>query len=294
MFRIIALVLLYCSCLLPALEVKKQLDQAIIKNKRGDYTESLDLVRKVLLSDAIQEHSHRVFGALTLARHNLNDLQLMHELDALIHKVYEWHQQNLRIQIEIARFYPTIPAYGYGDAGKFFRGHHVDRGKWRSLAYRRTSELDRQATLSILQRAQPLLAAADDTLRLRYWQQMKDALLLHRSQQYGWALSKLSAIAGMPDYTGDYSQQLNGGPAACDRAGNALFYERPQGWQQAKNDGERWRYALAQVALLAKEPKLEELGMAAWAASQLAYTAHEIMATGPVPPKTRVNGMCGN
>ena len=58
----------------------------------------------------------------------------------------------------------------------------------------------------------------------------------------------LTEIDVLPDYEDGWGYRYNSGPqgAPVDDAGNPIFYDAPADWKSAKNDGERWRWLLAE------------------------------------------------
>ena len=63
-----------------------------------------------------------------------------------------------------------------------------------------------------------------------------------------WRLQSLTPLDSLPDYDEPYQRVWGGeGTGAPVEADGRLFYRVPQGFAQAKNDGERWRWALAQA-----------------------------------------------
>ncbi|KKK47130.1 hypothetical protein LCGC14_3158290, partial [marine sediment metagenome] len=77
-----------------------------------------------------------------------------------------------------------------------------------------------------------------------------------RHGQGAWRLQYLSDLAELPDYEEGYyyygrryrSGSVPGAPVDPD--GNPVFHKTAKSWEGAKTDGERWRWALSQVAKL--------------------------------------------
>ena len=53
----------------------------------------------------------------------------------------------------------------------------------------------------------------------------------------------------LPDYGDDYAGAWNGNAAGAPVTldGSPVYYSVPESFQKAKNDGQRWRWALAQA-----------------------------------------------
>src|SRR5262249_33433625 len=66
-----------------------------------------------------------------------------------------------------------------------------------------------------------------------------------------WRLQALTPLDTLPEYDDNphrfwWPQQAGGAPVAPD--GTPVYYHVPEALAKAKNDGERWRWALAQAA----------------------------------------------
>ena len=84
----------------------------------------------------------------------------------------------------------------------------------------------------------------------RYLLALAGALLSQRSGGESWRLQSLTPLDALPDFdepeSGFWNGQQAGAPVQAD--GTPVYHRVPQGLAQAKNDGERWRWALAQAA----------------------------------------------
>ena len=79
-------------------------------------------------------------------------------------------------------------------------------------------------------------------------------LLNNRGFQESWRLQYKTDLGVLPDYEegwgwgrgGDSGGgQVQGAPVDTD--GKPVFYSVPKGWDQAQNDGQRWRWCLEQA-----------------------------------------------
>ncbi|MCH2596658.1 MAG: hypothetical protein MKZ95_12790 [Pirellulales bacterium] len=70
------------------------------------------------------------------------------------------------------------------------------------------------------------------------------------SYQESWRLQVLTDLSQLPDSDEGWhhhSGQTQGAPIGADD--QPVVYNLPSSWQSAKNDGERWRWALDQAAI---------------------------------------------
>ena len=107
---------------------------------------------------------------------------------------------------------------------------------------------DRARALQLLAAAMPL-ADADparaDTANL--YLDLAHALMSSRSYNGSWQLQTLTDLTDLPDYEPGWSfgESPRGAPVDADDA--PIFYSSPKRWTDAANDGQRWRWALAQA-----------------------------------------------
>ncbi|MGA9924973.1 MAG: hypothetical protein WBQ29_16350, partial [Isosphaeraceae bacterium] len=83
----------------------------------------------------------------------------------------------------------------------------------------------------------------------RYLLTLAGALLSHRSGGESWRLQSLTSLDALPDFDEPASQFWDGQQPATpvEADGTRVYYRVPHDFAQAKNDGERWRWALAQA-----------------------------------------------
>jgi hypothetical protein len=65
-----------------------------------------------------------------------------------------------------------------------------------------------------------------------------------------WRLQYLTDLSKLPDYEEGYYRWYRGGSgrgAPVDENNKPLYYHVPKSWDKAANDGERWRFVLAQA-----------------------------------------------
>lgn len=245
-------ILLACLFFLPStslanLEEVKNKNKAEQLEKKGHYKEALTIYQK-LLSDP----QARTPGQLAArAEHCLGKLNRTTELDTLRDQTLETFPNSAEVAIWAATRYLYNPHSGIIIAGEFKRGQHRGAGQ-----YADASERDRIRALQLLTASIDRLdkhPVPPKTLNNLY-QRLDNALIYNRQSGYrasSWKLQQLSDLQIVPDYdTGNrwgrgYSP---GAPAHPD--GSPVYYRLPDSWDAAKNDGERWRWALEQQAQL--------------------------------------------
>ena len=79
-----------------------------------------------------------------------------------------------------------------------------------------------------------------------YFLTLARALMDGRDQGGAWALQSLSPLDRLPESVQDTDHSWSGAPVEPD--GTPVFYRLPDRFEKAKNDGERWRWALEQAA----------------------------------------------
>ncbi len=170
------------------------------------------------------------------------------EADAFREAVVAVHPANWRLLKAAAESYLNDPEhFGFITAGKFHRGHHRGGGKYVG-AYER----DRSRALQLLEtgldhaKSDPDRAAAGS-----YLLTLAHALMGDRATSESWRLQSLTSLDVLAEYDEnpyrDWRGQQEGG-APVEPDGTPVYYRVPESFEKAKNDGQRWRWALAQAA----------------------------------------------
>ncbi|MDR0521618.1 MAG: hypothetical protein LBH00_07170, partial [Planctomycetaceae bacterium] len=191
---------------------------------------------------------------LNIAVQSLQQLNRVDELDTLLESFGNVHKNNWRAMQKLAARYQSIPHFGCMIDGQFLRGNHRN-GKWVDCF-----ERDRVQTLKILAEALPLVQKEADGKQpktdtgqffLFFARSLKDG----RNHAAAWSLQTLTDLTKLPDYdeNGRYYGRFggrgqSGTGAPTDKEGNPVYYYVPESFDTAKNDGERWRWALDQAA----------------------------------------------
>jgi len=176
----------------------------------------------------------------------LMHLERADEIDAFREAVIQVHKNNWRLLQAAAESYLNDPEhFGFIVAGEFHRGPHGGGGRFVSVM-----ERDRVRALQLL--VQGLDRARSNPDRPgagRYLLTLARTLLSNRVAGESWRLQSLTPLDALRDFDEPASQfwdgQQPGGPVEAD--GTPVYYRTPHDFSQAKNDGERWRWPLAQA-----------------------------------------------
>ncbi|MBX7165139.1 MAG: alpha-2-macroglobulin, partial [Pirellulales bacterium] len=186
---------------------------------------------------------------LRMAVQSLRNLGRVDECDALIEKSLAAQPKNWRLLAAAAELYAQLDHFGQVIANEFTRGNQRGRGEFVGCF-----ERDRVRSLQLAVKALEL--AADDPARTEIatlYKQVADVLM---SNRYGaaWKLQTLTDLTVLPDYeaAGGWGRGWSGGSqgAPVDAEDNPVVYRVPATWEAAANDGERWRWALAQAVAI--------------------------------------------
>ncbi|MEZ6032742.1 MAG: MG2 domain-containing protein [Planctomycetaceae bacterium] len=249
--------------------------------EENNYAEALRLYRELAVDS--ENTDRELPNDLGMAIQCLNNLGLIHEADELLETSIENHNSNFRLLARAAQVYGgEIDSGGFLIAGKFERGGHRGGGQWASVADR-----DRVRSLQLLLRAISLAAKDDQATnaeRADLWQRVSDQIS-HARYGEAWKLQILTDLETLPDAEAaarGYGYRHGrgwGGPskgAPVDQDGNPVFHDQPDSWSTSKSDGERWRWAMAQVSVFAPDRRsATELNWAQFLQSQFGVGTSE-------------------
>jgi uncharacterized protein YfaS (alpha-2-macroglobulin family) len=215
--------------------------------RQGNFKDSFDGYRALGLDP--KDDPRRVGKDLNSAIQCLVQLGRGDEIDSFREQVIELHKTNWRLIQSAALSYLNDPFhYGFIVAGKFHRGPHRGGG-----GYVYSLERDRAQGLQLLARGLDRARSdPDHPGAADYLYTLASALLMNRTGGESWRLQSLTSLEALPDYE-QPSHQVWGGQAAgapVKADGSPVYYHVPPGFAKAKNDGERWRWALAQAVEL--------------------------------------------
>lgn len=230
---------------------ERQVERGLWREIVDDYSKSMIQVNDEKSGDDLQ----RVVDAL-------RQINAWAELDGLVERAVASHPENPDLLVEAAVVYQNVPHSGKMIAGEFVRGGRsygrgmsgrgvpgiasadgASAGEFVITAYR-----DRIRELQLLRQA--LQSASEDSQRLLIW----DKIAPRIRQGEAWKLQTLTPLDLLPEW-GELGPE--GGTEGAPWAGGApVLYQVPASWEVASNDGERWRFALAEETRLgANAPK---------------------------------------
>jgi uncharacterized protein YfaS (alpha-2-macroglobulin family) len=231
----------------------------------GNYAEALEAYAKVIADPtADAEHLVASVDRAIQCYHHLNRLS---ETDAFLESTAKTHANNWRVLGAVAWQVANQQHYGTLIAGEFQRGpqrggvgkvvNAIDRDRVRAL------KLFRQA-LTQLNARLVLLNTRNDEQKspaaFALMQHFAGVVLRSGEQIQYWRLQELTDLDNLPGYEDgwDYGAGAPSG-APVNKAGEPVYYELPASWDAAKNDGERWRWLLAELVKWQPERRAFEL-----------------------------------
>jgi len=215
-----------------AATAKKQFEAGNVKDAYENY-------RKVLLDPRYEGAD--IIEYLTNVNNALQRLNRVPESDKLWEEIIAAHPTHRRVIAGMAWQYGNARQDGFMIAGKFERGNHRGGGEYVSSLDR-----DRVRSLQLYVQAMPLFDDAPAEEKGEFHFQLARAVLGNRGHNEAWRLQALTDLTKLPDYEPGYRYYGGGaGGAPVDAEGSPIYYSVPASWADAKNDGERWRWALA-------------------------------------------------
>jgi hypothetical protein len=211
----------------------------------GNFKDAYEGLCKLALDP--KDDPAKVSQDLTTAITCLQRLGRTDEIDDFREAVISAHKENWRLLETVAESYADaqMQHFGFIVAGKFYRGGHRGGGRYVGSMGR-----DRTRALQLMQQALPLTAKENDKPALvRFHLHFAQFVLNGTGQREAWRLQYLTDLRQMPDYEEgyywQYGREQRGAPV--DEQGNPIYYRVPKSYEKASNDGERWRWMLAQA-----------------------------------------------
>ena len=246
-------------------DLRKERDQLA---KRGLWRDAVTFYQEKLLPVSDPKSGwdlQKTIGAL-------GSLNAWSEFDGLVEGAVAAHPDNAMLLVAAADAYRRVPHAGRLIAGEFVRDGRNRYGGRPGLnpsedpaasagASVDTSYHDHIRELQLAH--QSLAQTPDDTERHGSWAVLGMIL----NEQAAWKLQTLTPIDTLPEW-GEPGPEggTEGAPWAKD---GPVLYEIPASWEAAKNDGQRWRLALAEMARLQPEKAFEStLALARFSQSQ--------------------------
>jgi len=215
--------------------------------KDGNYKDAYDIFKKLCLDKTYTDHA--AGDALKKAARCLYNINRINEVDELLDRVTAIHADDWRLLAAAGDiYYQMLQHRGYIIAGKFSRGYH--RGGGRAV---NSIERDRVRQLQLYDQARKLALKENNPQQVSEFILFFANAVKHNNQQ-SWRLQYLTDLTQLPDYDNGYYYSSDIRNAPVDKSGAPIFYSRPASYEQAKNDGERWRALLAEAERI--NPKL--------------------------------------
>lgn len=224
-------------------------DKAQELYRDGNYKDAYEIYKDLVLGSEVD--NNHFSSDLSWATSCLNSLGKIEEIDSLLEEGVEKHPDSWPVLFAVGSQYSSLSNFGSIVAGKFYRGSYRNGGR-----YVDSSERDRVRALQLLVKALKLterngartnFATNFAEVAPIYWQ-LAEALSRHRNALSGWKLQHLTDLSHLPDYDDSqyaYGQSIG---APVDDQGEPLYYKVPETFETAKNDGERFRWALSRYA----------------------------------------------
>ena len=222
----------------------RQEDRAAIRKAydAGNYKDAHEGYRKLALDprgDRLKVGEDLQMGTVALVA-----LGRANEIDEFREAVIKVHAGNWRLLQAAAQNYLQIEHQGMMVAGKFERGQRGRRGGRWVNAYSR----DRGRAMQLMTDALPLVRDdADKPAVASFYLTFAHVLMGGSGYGEAWRLQVLTDIAQLPDYEESYYYGGRTGGAPVDEEGQPVYHHVPKSWDEAKSDGERWRWTLAQA-----------------------------------------------
>lgn len=237
--------------------------------QRGMWQDALTFYREKLLPVSDAESGKDLEKAVESVR----QLGVWVEFDGLVEKAVAEHPTNAGLLKEAAEAYQNAPHAGRLIAGEFERGNGGGfRGRRGGMMPSEVPEASAGSSVETEYRdyirALQLLVeatkhAADDRGKWDAWHTVGQVL----SGDESWKLQTLTPLDTLPEL-GEPGPDggTEGAPWAKD---GPVLYEVPSSWEAAKNDGERWRFALAEQSRLTPDlAYIQVLELARFSSSQ--------------------------
>jgi len=210
--------------------------------KSGNFKDALEGYRKLVLDP--EEDRDQAGPDLKQALDCLNRLGRIQESDVLIEAAVKLHAKNWRLLQSAAERYLELPHQGYLISGQFSRGHHRGGGE-----YVNAQDRDRIRALQLLEQARPLLKDEPDTKAAGdFYFVLANAWILQAYGSEAWRLQVKSDLSVLPEFERGWGRGGRNRGAPVDSKGEPVYHRIPSDYEKSVDDGQRWRWALAQAA----------------------------------------------
>lgn len=224
-------------------EARQARQKSITLMRQGNFREALAGFEKLCTSR--DTDPKMVSSDLTNAVSCLQRLGEIKKFDSLIEETVKAHSGNWRLLQTAAKQYMSVPHYGFMISGKYERGPHRGGGKMAN-----SQERDRIRALQLMTQAMPMLLEEGDRKQIAaFYLDLSNQLFYYRGYYESWRLQYKSDLTVLPDYEDGFPVSRGPKGASVDENGRPIYYEIASDWENALNDGERWRYCLDQVEI---------------------------------------------
>ncbi len=218
--------------------------------RAGNFKNAYEIYQRLLLETLPDGEAHT---DLDKAVQCLNRLGRISDFDELAEAAIKRHASDWKLLRKASNLYSSTTHYGYIVSGEFKRGPH--RGTT-NAKYATSTERDRVRAIQLLRQAIEISGKADAVNRQRaeLFEDLSRVLFQSRS---GAQLVAMTDVATLPDYEQGqrywrgFGTSAQGAPVNED--GTPFIHSTPRTWDEAKTDGERWRWAMMEAAELNPE-----------------------------------------
>ncbi|MEW4487181.1 MG2 domain-containing protein [Thalassoglobus sp. JC818] len=225
--------------------LEQQRSEAAKLFKDGQYKEALTIFVGLVKSE---ENSGATLAYdLKSAANCYRKLQQMHELDDLLAVMISTHPEDWRGYWTAAQELQIGPSNGVVVAGEFRRGNQRGGGEYASVEDR-----DRVQSLRWMMEAKRLMPTeVTPEEQANFYEFFASIYADGRLGTHSWLLQDSTSLEELPEpeigYQYNYRSRKDRA-APVDENGQPIFFTVPSSLEDAKSDGERWRWCLQQAA----------------------------------------------
>ena len=209
--------------------------------KDGNWKEALEMAEKNFSAVSDEDSAEDLKRAVEC----MNKLRSFEGYEDILRVVDEKHGESVAVLLQAAYTFGSVPNRGAWFDGEFVRGGNAYRRNGTRGEHGSSMERDRVVAMGFLARAYNLANAdtdVDERVRvLEYW---ASRVQWSRTGGQSWRLQILTDMENLPEIYRGYHRVSGTRGAPANEEGGPLFYEVPESYEAAKNDGERWRWLL--------------------------------------------------
>jgi len=241
-----------------SISVQAEIDQNRLKLRQlsdeGNWKDALDLAQQNL-STVSDDYSDT---ELELAVRCMRKLQQYDSFEKILGIVQKSHANNPQTLLQAAKELSSIPNHGAWIDNEFVRAANPYNRRNSRGEYAYSRKRDRVRALQLLEKAYTL--TEDVNIKVNILRQWASTIQRSRAYNNSWKLQSLTDTTTLPEIQRGYISHSSskGAPATAD--GAPLFYEIPESYAVAKNDGERWRWLLAERVKISAMEKRQVYG----------------------------------